>query len=454
MNEWQILEGDCRDRLRELDAGSVQTVITSPPYFGLRDYGTGEWEGGEDGCDHLDDALSSQRTRTAARNFGTARGRTDDFLDRGASQFRDVCGKCGARRIDRQIGLEPTPDAFVAALVEVFREVRRVLRDDGTVWLNLGDSYAAARSYQVADSKHQAHDFGASNASVVPPGCKAKDLLLMPAQVALALRADGWWLRSEIVWSKYNPMPESVTDRPTSAHEKLFLLAKRPRYFYDADAIREEAQYGRREWSNVEANLAAATTGNDRRENHGIRATATVSGGDPSAGRNRRNVWEIATQPFPGAHFATFPAKLVEPCILAGSSVKACGECGAPWRRVVERTGYDNGDGSPGERGLGDARALSAVETGRADGFTKPPRNAAHNGHTTGWEPSCDHHDDTGRSVILDPFAGSGTVGLVALRHDRSFIGIELSPEYAEMARNRIRDDAPLLNTPAEIAAA
>jgi DNA modification methylase len=322
---WRIIEGDCRDALATLPERSVQTCITSPPYFGLRDYGH-----------------------------------------------------------DGQIGLEPTPDEFVQALVGVFREVRRVLRADGTVWLNLGDTYAANRTYQVPDNKHRdvgnnmgmrvpaASDGierpdGPTPAPALAPGCKPKDLIGIPWMVAFALRADGWYLRSDIIWAKLNPMPESVTDRPTKAHEYLFLLSKHPRYYYDADAIKEEDQ-GRA------AEDRASLINNDHSSIQ-LSGRGGFAGGN---GRNKRSVWTVATQPYSGAHFATFPPKLIEPCILAGSR--------------------------PGD-------------------------------------------------TILDPFNGAGTTGLVALRHDRSYVGIELNPEYAEMARWRLRDDAPLLNTGLEEAA-
>lgn len=324
---WRILEGDCRQQLAEVPAGSIHTCVTSPPYFGLRDYGTGSWEGGDEACDHT------------AQLPGPA------------------CANCGARRVDRQLGLEPTPQQFVATLVEIFREVRRALRDDGTVWLNLGDSYAGSWGAQSRDgapagkgtprgdghaggapeieglSRTQiaAHPKGQTRTGSIPRGAdyKQKDLLGIPWMVAFALRADGWYLRSDIIWAKPNPMPESVTDRPTKAHEYVFLLSKRRRYFLDFDVI---------------------------------------------AGR-RRSVWTVATQRHQGAHFATFPTKLIEPCILAG-----------------------------------------APEGG----------------------------------VVLDPFAGAGTTGLVALRHNRSFVGVELNPAYVRLARQRIIDDAPLLNSIAE----
>lgn len=328
---WRIDVGDCRELLAGMDEGSVQTCVTSPPYFGLRDYG-----------------------------------------------------------VDGQLGLEATPDEFVEAMVEVFREVRRVLRDDGTLWLNLGDSYAATTSnnggyserstlagFTSPDTKGRRSNESGERRTL-DPGCKPKDLIGIPWMVAFALRADGWFLRSEIIWAKRNCMPESVTDRPTRAHEQIFLLSKSPRYFYDADAIREESDqddHNQRYAREYDAHTENVALGNSQPGNTGNLGIHSRPG---KGGRNKRDVWTVSSQPFAGAHFATFPPKLIEPCVLAGA----------------------------------------------AEGDT-----------------------------ILDPFAGAGTTGLVALRHNRSFVGCELNPEYAELARDRIRDDAPLLNTPSEVAA-
>lgn len=261
----QIIVGDCLDRLKELPDGSVQCCITSPPYWGLRDYGS-----------------------------------------------------------DDQLGLEETPEEFVTNLVDVFREVRRVLRDDGTLWLNLGDSYVGNCS-RASDNGRAG--YGNKREGVFTKsgnGLKQKDLVGIPWRVAFALQADGWYLRQDIIWHKPNPMPEPVTDRCTKSHEYIFLLTKSKRYYYDHEAIKEKCM---------------------------------------SDTKNKRSVWTVCPKPYKGAHFAVFPEKLIEPCVLAGC-------------------------------------------------------------------PS--------GSTILDPFAGSGTTGLVAKRHGCNFIGIELNPEYAELARNRI----------------
>ena len=355
MSDWRIINTDVIDGLQSLDEQSIQCVVTSPPYWGLRDYG-----------------------------------------------------------VDGQLGLERTPEEYVDRMVGVFREVRRVLRDDGTVWLNLGDSYyntnpggggpgdksglrkdgrdeeSRIRSARISLS-HQRFNTIPDIETIVDEGkqnkrvgrkqddsdaqksrqeslreskLKPKDLVGIPWRVAFALQSDGWYLRSDIIWSKPNPMPESVTDRPTKAHEYLFLLTKSARYFYDADAIQEEA---------VVDSGRVTTVGSIKQQ--GTKRNDVGLQNIDSGTRNKRSVWEIATQPFPEAHFAVMPTKLVEPCVLAGSAKK---------------------------------------------------------------------------DIVLDPFCGSGTVGVVALRYGRRFIGIDLSEEYCEMAKQRIDGDCPLFNREAQ----
>jgi DNA modification methylase len=442
-----VLEGDALKVLKTLEAGSVQTCVTSPPYWGLRDYGTATWEGGDLECDHLrtDNREAAIRTSTLGGGKRTAVGGHE------GEQHRSVCGKCGAKRIDSQLGLESTPEEYVANLVEVFREVRRVLRDDGTVWFNLGDSYfGAGRGPSNVDMDYGFHqgataDGGFPTRGVYSHGTlKSKDLCGIPWRVAFALQADGWWLRSDIIWAKPNPMPESVTDRPTRAHEYVFLLSKSARYFYDADAIREEPL-----WPDGPNALDAIASP------HGQGFTAGRSNGTPNpAGRNKRSVWTVTTQPYAEAHFATFPPKLIEPCILAGSPPKCCGNCGKPWGRVTRRVKHP-------ERNMEVQREKAAARTGRTDGQVPGPEGMVDEVETLGWRTTCSHDDpkrslqisdlDPVPAMVLDPFCGSGTTGVVALRHNRSFIGIELNSEYCEMARNRIRDDAPLMNHGMEV---
>jgi site-specific DNA-methyltransferase (cytosine-N4-specific) len=316
-----FLLGDVRDVLREMPAESVNMCVTSPPYWGLRDYGTATWKGGDVACEHKQTVARHNGGRVAIDGFnGSARPNSD----KGAMNYRDTCGKCGARRIDQQLGLERTPEEYVAKMVDVFREVRRVLRDDGTLWLNLGDSYAGGGGYSPNSPSNLAGSLSSvaavsrvAGATKNAPFCKPKDLVGIPWMLAFALRADGWYLRSDIIWAKPNPMPESVTDRPTKAHEMLFLLSKSPRYYYNADAIREGVS---------EASVVAGANGKgeslvlgqDLGLEYADRWDAMTKEEQADAGRNKRSVWTIATAPYAEAHFATFPPALVEPCILAG----------------------------------------------------------------------------------------------------------------------------------------
>lgn len=420
-NKWQVRQGDCIERLRELPDNCVQCVVTSPPYWGLRDYGTGQWEGGDPECEH-----ETVPARGGRGGSGPGAKNTQGAFPSELS--KSVCGKCGARRVDGQLGLENTPEEYVAQLVEVFAEVRRVLRDDGVLWLNLGDSYCGYHgNSKVPDDEAPSNKPGYSEnmrpTSVGADGLKPKDLVGIPWRVALALQADGWYLRSDIIWAKPNPMPESVTDRPTKAHEYVFLLTKQPRYWYDADAVREPAEYGRREWSRQQYK------GGDITVHHG-KDGGSVTGSNPETGRNRRTVWTIATAPFPEAHFATYPPALVEPCVLAGSSDRACSVCGAAWVRQVERTNVQ------------DASAKgSRFDTGKTvarDGGDRTQSGERYVNITTGFAPGCTCDADTSGSLILDPFCGSGTTGAVAVRLGRRFLGIELNPEYVAMSERRI----------------
>lgn len=314
---WSVEQSDAAAWLRTLPDGVVQTCVTSPPYFGLRDYGTGEWTGGDAGCDH-----QKMMGGTGSQGLGKSDAAMTANVERSSVAYREECGKCGARRVDSQIGLEPTPVEFVAKLVEVFREVRRVLADDGTCWVNMGDSYAGSgKGGNPEDSPHQKQRTNAGSYSVVGQtareaaktksvgddrnyGHKQKDLLGIPWRLAFALQADGWYLRQDIIWSKPNPMPESVTDRCTKAHEYVFLLAKSQRYYFDAEAIAEPAAYAGEGRGGSTNRYEQNTAGMDNKQYDT---------------RNKRSVWTVCPASYKGAHFATFPPSLIEPCILAGS---------------------------------------------------------------------------------------------------------------------------------------
>ena len=382
-HRYTIIEGDCIEGMKTLPDGSVHTCVTSPPYWGLRDYGH-----------------------------------------------------------DDQIGAEKTPEEFVENMVDVFREVRRVLRDDGTVWLNLGDSYASNGCYINAwlekehnkDKRHlhtnnheryedrKAFRGGSYN-------IKGKDLIGIPWRVAFALQADGWYLRQDIIWHKPNPMPESVIDRCTKAHEYIFLLSKSQKYYYDHLAIREDGPTYVRKASGYKGEdyvkgHTSRTGGKNHKSGFADKDKVTV-------GRNKRSVWTVTTKPFRGAHFATFPKDLIEPCVLAGTSAHGCcSVCGAPWQRVIEKTG----------------EFQRRWSTNNAEGSPYNNQGSMQNTYsTTGWEPTCKCADaSVVPCTVLDPFTGSGTTCVVALNHNRRFIGTELNPEYIKIARDRIADEAPM----------
>ncbi len=416
---WEIKQGDALEVLRTMPADSVHCVATSPPYWNLRDYGTGTWEGGDPACDHQ---AGASRRDEGERTWdgGPVHG--------GPRYFRDVCGRCGAVRTDRQIGLEATPELFIERLVEVFREVRRVLHPSGTIWINMGDCYAT--NPKIGD-------------------LKPKDLIGQPWMLAFALRDDGWYLRSDVVWAKPNPMPESVTDRPTKSHEYLFLLTKSARYFYDAEAVREPAIHAGRvvEYDGSQKNCSAGDGANDRRTL--INRTVTVG-----ERRSLRDVWTIATEACREAHFATFPKRLVEPCVLAGTSEKGCcPTCLAPWDRILEPTEEYakllQAAKAAGTIGQEDREAQGKIGSAvRMESFHANAEAAATAAYVTkGWRPTCSCPPaEPVPCTVLDPFAGSGTTLLVALRHGRRALGIELNPRYVEIARRRIVDDAPLFN--------
>lgn len=300
----KIIQGDCIDVLKTLPDGIVNTCITSPPYFGLRDYGTATWEGGDINCDHIE----------KFQKHGGERSNRDQTSQ--IFQAQKVCKKCGAVRVDKQIGLEETPDSYVQKLVEVFREVHRVLRDDGTLWLNLGDSYNNTKNGNTELNKHKCAVTDSFTKKIWKE-LKPKDLIGIPWRVAFALQADGWYLRQDIIWNKPNPMPESVKDRCTKAHEYIFLLSKSAQYYYDYEAIKEESVDIEKPTKRYEHGFGGKK--NTHLLESGQVHTRPIGNREFDGKRNKRSVWTVTTKPFSEAHFATFPEELINPCVLAGS---------------------------------------------------------------------------------------------------------------------------------------
>jgi len=310
--------GDCRETMRRWkDQGiKAQTCVTSPPYFGLRDYGTAKWDGGDADCEH---SISMPTKWNDPKRGSVLRPET---AHRGGSSTN--CHKCGATRVDAQLGLEETPEEYIKAMVEVFRCVWDVLEDDGTLWLNIGDSYCNSNGFARASPEYQREGRNNMPANdrkldkLHEAGLKTKDLIGIPWMLAFALRANGWYLRQDIIWHKPNPMPESVQDRCTKAHEYIFLMSKSQKYYYDADAIKDdsintaEEQEAKR---NKIDHKGQRDNGDMRHTTSGFTKTGIYEK------RNKRSVWTVTTKPYAGAHFAVFPSDLIEPCILAGAPV-------------------------------------------------------------------------------------------------------------------------------------
>ncbi len=382
----QVICCEAETLARSLPDNSINAVICSPPYYGLRSY------------------------------------LPDDHAEKG-----------------REIGLEDTPAAYVERLVAVFREIRRVLRPDGVCWLNLGDSYAGSGRGLMGDGTpsdrgdaKQGTNRGTTVGVFNKPdwdGLAPKNLIGIPWRVAFALQADGWWLRSDIIWHKPNPMPESVTDRPTRAHEYVFLLTKSERYWYDADAIREplalpDAADGTRIFGGKHKNGANVAH---------ARTTGRAYDAAPD-GRNKRTVWTVPTEPKPFSHFAMFPQALIEPMVLAGCPAQVCSACGAPYERVVEReVGAVNL-----REGKQQALRSNGAQTGGTQrvtlGVTEQVTRT-----TLGFRPTCDCHAEPRPGIVYDPFMGGGTTALVAQRLGRHFVGTDINREYVELARKRVQ---------------
>jgi len=367
---YEIKQGDCLEVLKSLPSESVNCCITSPPYWGLRDYGTGEWIGGDPNCSHKRDSKQSELTQTGHRNLEGAVG---DGI------YKDKCKRCGAERKDKQMGLELTPESYVQKMVDVFREVRRVLRGDGTLWLNLGDTYSAQRWTKKGETTTPAQPMNGMSdtwraiAPTKESGLPDKNLVGIPWRVAFALQADGWYLRQDIIWHKPNPMPESVTDRCTKAHEYIFLMTKSANYHFDNEAIKEDSVWdvdgtgtikrAERQREGLKSNPTEIKNGIRIKYPNGKHGDGQQSPKTIYGKRNKRSVWSVNVKPYKEAHFATFPKELIEPCVLAGC-----------------------------------------------------PKDG----------------------TILDPFGGSGTTAEVAIENGRNALLIELNPEYIELAKTRI----------------
>jgi DNA modification methylase len=394
--------GDAFRVLRDLEAQSHHTCVTSPPYYGLRKYG-------------------------------------NDPLE---------------------LGRERTPAEYVENLVSLFRQVRRVLRADGTLWLNLGDSYARMGGTPAGEASIVTNNGERCRMNKLPPGVKEKDLLGMPWRVALALQADGWYLRSDIIWEKPNPMPENVDDRPSREHEYLFLLSPSAQYYYDAVALMEPVTGGanariskamqrqlaaERESDEGQTSLAGISPKVQGQKERYIKQNSRFTSATalPVLERNRRTIWRVPASPFKGAHFAVMPVPMAEDCIKAGTSSQVCATCGAPFERQTRRTSVDRTELPPDHREYRPRQYdLPEGNQSAMDGRGKYSRV-----ETLGWEPSCDCAHSRlmpNRAKVLDPFGGAASTGLAADRLGRDATLIELYHHNVELSARRLHDEAPL----------
>lgn len=487
--DYMILNCDARDV--PLPDESVHLIVTSPPYWGLRKY-AGEQElvwGGDGSCLHEWEATDTAPTKIGKQGSSEV-DKWPALAEQSKPDRSSTCELCGAWK--GSLGLEPTVQMYVDHIVQIFHEMRRILRKDGVAFLNIGDSYAANRGYQVTDNKWG--DVGNNHGITVSPGLKPKDLCMIPARVALALQADGWWIRSDIIWAKGmsfdenyvgNPMCESVNDRPSRAHEYVFMLTKSQKYYWDKYAVAEPVAESSKK--RISQPTFADQKGGDKDYRNGVNPNRSARTAlenfakTASSGRNLRDVWSISTSPLgwemcsqckvamPAklyrrlpkvdvqiddkvvtkrqcgcestdwiSHFAAFPQKLIEPMVKAGTSeYGCCSNCGAPWKRDIEKDEPVLANAwSAAGAGQYDDSIGEMKRTGLAEGSTLKHHVPI---KTLGWQLTCKCTDSTVEPcTVFDPFTGSGTSAIVTCKLGRKFIGTELSDDYVCLAEQRI----------------
>lgn len=434
----QILVGNNLLELAKLPEKNIHCVICSPPYWGLRNYGSDPqiWPPAANNCEHEFEKSNVNYDLRYRAGENTVMRNNKKFGNENNNYGTSFCIHCGAWK--GELGLEPTPELYIEHLVLIFREVWRILRDDGTLWVNLGDSYWSAGN--------NSHEY-----------LKPKDLVGIPWDAAKALQRDGWYLRRDIVWSKGNPMPESTPDRPTTSHEYIFLLSKKRKYYYDSIAVREEIKSNDsdiRKMIESKDRIGGKTLSADD-ENYKANKNTEIgkkrSVGGPFLGRNRRSVWEVNTTPYKDAHFATFPPKLIEPCVLAGTSeYGVCSDCGSPYERILEKTKIElSVEDKVKEENYYQRRRSDNQQVPEDPKKQQEYINHIHDHgaipkiKTIGWKKTCNcETKNVQPAIVLDPFFGSGTTGYVANNYGRDFVGIEINPKYITLAEKRVNKAA------------
>lgn len=456
----KIIQGDAKEVLKQLPNESVDMAMTSPPYWGLRDYGeeAGSLWGGDKDCVHswkrhkVEPSSGSPSDKSGLRE-DPKKKQKENWSKGIESEEVEVnfCSKCGAWK--GQLGLEPKPDLYVKHLMSIFDELKKVLKPTGLFFLNIGDTYSDSGG-APEDTGKRSYDKGSFRNGTVKTNLPQKCMSMIPERVMMSMVDRGWILRNKIIWNKPNPMPESVKDRFSTGYEFIYMFSKQKRYYFDLDAVREpysEATKKRHEYAKRVDETYGENT-NQKREDVDFRPqNKQVRKGrksiqqqmDLNKGKNPGDVFEVTTQPFPDAHFAVYPPELCEKPIKAGCPQKVCVECGTPYEREVERKGGPSGDhlkhaeesehqkAHEDNRGSNTASGSTLAERYRKEGY--PTR--VHKG----WQKKCDcPTEQTKPGIVLDPFAGAGTTCLKASELGRRYIGIEISEKYAEMARERV----------------
>lgn len=444
MDEHKIINGNALEVLRTFSGESVDMCLTSPPYWGLRDYGVEQIFGGDPGCDHKWGAGITKKQRGAAAGATAQVGNQKKKIQGTHINQGKYCQKCQAWK--GQLGLEPTPEFYIEHLTQIFREVKRVLKKEGTLWLNIGDTYWSAKgscfnpgggkgSFEGIAKRKEAKAYPRYRGNKADvPNLPQKCLTMIPERLAWSLIQDGWILRNKIIWKKKNYMPSSVKDRFTNSWEYIFLFSKNKKYYFDLDAVREPHNFNRWSMSNKigseKAKKAAPGQSKHSWQRKGIAGYYDEKGNltvNP-LGKNPGDFFELATQPFPEAHFSVFPEKLCEKPIKAGCPERVCKKCGKASEKIIEPT-------KEYKKHLGKSWSDHKDDAQKGKRINRKVDRSEY--ITTGWTP-CNCGADFEGGVVLDPFCGAGTTGVVAKKLDRKFIGIDISEKFCEMARKRI----------------